>query len=219
MNTRINITVKLISVHVFTPTWNNNEGQVLNQCLCATYRGHFFILGWECAQSYEGRQIWHRLYLNETPSFRRVPQMTALYFSLNWKNTMLVRSPIPSGALPLAGVKHFCLMYTHVPSAFTSITPASSPPSHALFPQAPCCPSLFIEYIFYSATFFHLSWQLQLLWRRCTRGRGASRTPVFSLHASCSSERGPSRLKWSNREDDLDLTFGVVLLFILFKKW
>lgn len=144
---------------------------------------------------------------------------TLVFFPLNWKKTMLVRSSIPSGALPLAGVKHFCLMYTHVPSAFTSITPPSSPPSHALFPQAPCCPSLFIEYIFYPATFFHLSWQLQLLWRRCTRGCGERRTLIFSLHASCSSERGLSSLKWTNREDDLDLTFCVVLLFILFKEW
>lgn len=157
--------------------------------------------------------------VSRSPSFTSVPQITALCFSLNWKKTMLVRSSIPSSALPLTGVKHFCLMYTHVPSAFTSITPPSSPPSHALFPRAPCCPSLFIEYIFYPATFFHLSWQLQLLWRWCTRGLGARRTLVFSLHASCSSERGPSRLKWTNREDDLDLTFCVVLLFILFKEW
>lgn len=144
--------------------------------------------------------------------------MSALFFPLNWKKTMLVKSYIPSGMLPLAGVKHRCLMYTHAPSAITSIIPLSKPPSHALFPQAPCCPSLFIEYIFYSATFFHLSWQLQLLWGWCTQGCGEKRTLVFSLHASCSSERGPSRLKWTNREDDLDLTFFVVLLFILFKK-
>lgn len=163
---------------------------------------------------------WRTLYLNEvseTSLIQILPQMTGLYFSLNWKKTMLVRSSIPSGAF--TGAKHFCLMYTHVPSAFTSITPPSSPPSHALFPQAPCCPSLFIEYIFYPATFFHLSWQLQLLWRRCTRGRGETRTLVFSLHASCSSERGPSRPKWTNREDDLDRTFCGVLLLILFKEW
>lgn len=145
--------------------------------------------------------------------------MTALVPPLNWKETMLVKSYIPSGMLPLTGVKHRCLMYTHAPSTFSSIIPLSKPPSHALFPQAPCCPSLFIEYIFYSATFFHLSWQLQLLWGWCTQGHREKRTLVFSLHASCSSERGPSRLKWTNREDDLDHTFFfVVPLFILFKK-
>lgn len=137
--------------------------------------------------------------------------MTALVLPLNWKETTLVKSYIPSSMLPLAGVKHRCLMYTHAPSTFSSIIPLSKPPSHAHFPQAPCCPSLFIEYIFYSATFFHLSWQLQLLWGWCTRGHRETRTLVFSLHASCSSERGPSRLKWTNREDDLDFTF-----FLLF---
>lgn len=167
--------------------------------------------------------MWHRLgycmseWSQWNPFIQMVPQMTGLYFSLNWKKTMLVRSSIPRGAL--TGAKHFCLMYTRVPSAFTSIIPSSSLPSHAHFPQAPCCPSLFIEYIFYPATFFHLSWQLQLLWRRCTWGHGETRTLVFSLHASCSSERGPSRLKWTNREDDLDLTFCVVFLLILFKEW
>lgn len=110
---------------------------------------------------------------------------------------MLVKSYIPSGMLPLTGIKHRCLMYTHAPSTFSSIIPLSKPPSHAHFPQAPCCPSLFIEYIFYSATFFHLSWQLQLLWGWCTRGRREERTLVFSLHASRSSGRGPSRLKWT----------------------
>lgn len=133
--------------------------------------------------------------------------MTAVVLPSNWKETMLVKSYIPSSMLPLTGVEHRCLMYTHAPSTFSSIIPLSKPPSHAHFPQAPCCPSLFIEYIFYSATFFHLSWQLQLLWGWCTQGRGEKRTLVFSLHASCSSERGPSRLKWTNREDDLDFDF------------
>lgn len=44
--------------------------------------------------------------------------------------------------------------------------------SCTLSPQAPCWPMLFIEYIFYSATFFHLSWQLQLLWGLVQRGTG-----------------------------------------------
>ena len=98
--------------------------------------------GWECAQTYTGRQVWSwsSVYLNEaseTPSFRRAPQMTGLYFSLNWKKTMLVRSSIPSGSL--TGAKHFCLMYTNVPSAFTSITPPALHLMH-FFPRPHAVP-------------------------------------------------------------------------------
>lgn len=147
--------------------------------------------------------------------------MTALVPASNWKETMLVKSHIPSGTLPLTSVRHHCLMYTHAPSTFSSIIPPSKPPSHAHFPQAPCCPSLFIEYIFCPATFFHLSWQLQLLWGWCAHGgRGEKKTLVSSLHASCSSERGPSRLKWTNREDDLDrgsFFFPLFLVYIIYE--
>lgn len=48
---------------------------------------------------------------------------------------MLVKSYIPSSALPLAGVEHCCLMYTHAPSTFPSIIPLSKPLSHAHFPR------------------------------------------------------------------------------------
>lgn len=116
----------------------------------------------------------------------------------------------------LAGVKHRCLMYTHAPSTFSSIIPLSKPPSHAHFPQTPCCPSLFIEYIFYSATFFHLSCQLQLLWGWCTQGHVEMRTLVFSLHASCSTEQGPSKLKRTNRKDDIDFTSFLLLFSCLY---
>lgn len=74
------------------------------------------------------------------PPFKRIIQMTALVFPLNWKRTMLVKSYIPCGMLPLTGVKHCCLMYTHGPSAFTSIIPLSKPPSHALFPRPHAVP-------------------------------------------------------------------------------
>lgn len=47
---------------------------------------------------------------------------------------MLVKSYIPSGTLPLAAVKRCCLMYTHAPSASTSIIPLAEPPSRALLP-------------------------------------------------------------------------------------
>lgn len=100
---------------------------------------------------------------------------------------MLVKSYIPSSALPLAGVEHCCLMYTHAPSTFPSIIPLSKPLSHAHFPQAPCCPPLFIEYIFYSATFFHLSWQLQLLCRGAGGGCGGG----SSAHGGHREERHP----------------------------
>lgn len=134
---------------------------------------------------------------------------------------MLVKSYIPSGMLFLAGVNHCCLMYTHAPSTFSSIIPLSKPSSHAHFPQAPCWPALFIEYIFYSATFFHLSWQLQLLWGGAAHEATERRGP---LHFHCThhapANEGPSRLEWTNREDDLDFFFSFLFffLFILFKK-
>lgn len=72
--------------------------------------------------------------INLDAEVQRYPfrKMTAMVVSLNWKETMLVKSYIPSGMLPLTGVKHRCLMYTHAPSTFSSIIPLSKPPSHAL---------------------------------------------------------------------------------------
>lgn len=109
---------------------------------------------------------------------------------------MLVKSYIPSGMLFLAGVKHCCLMYTHAPSTFSSIIPLSKPSSHAHFPQAPCWPALFIEYIFYSATFFHLSWQLQLLWGVVrTRPRREEDPYIFTARIMLQRTRG--HLDWN----------------------
>lgn len=145
--------------------------------------------------------------------------MTGPVPPLNWKETMLVKSYIPSGMLPLTGVKHHCLMYTHAPSTFPSIIPLSKPPSHAHSPQAPCCPSLFIEYIFYSATFFHLSWQLQLLWGWCAHRAAERRGPSY-FHCTHHAPVNEGHLGWNELTgNDLDRTpLPLVLLFILFKK-
>lgn len=136
---------------------------------------------------------------------------------------MLVKSYIPSSALPLAGVEHCCLMYTHAPSTFPSIIPLSKPLSHAHFPQAPCCPPLFIEYIFYSATFFHLSWQLQLLCGvaegqgggQRTRGpqRGKAPSHFHRTHHAPASE---GHLGWNEQTLKMTQTSPFSLLFLLF---
>lgn len=139
-------------------------------------------------------------------------------FPLNWKETMLVKSYIPSGTLPIAAVKRCCLMYTHAPSAPASIIPLPEPPSRALLPlTAPCC--LLSIYWIHLLPCYIFPPELAVTSfigagdgdGRRRRGEG---TLVFSSHASCSSERRPSRAKWTNREDDLDL-FCCSLVYII----
>lgn len=148
----------------------------------------------------KGRHWWH---LCSSPS--------------NWKETMLVKSYIPSSTLPFATVKRCCLMYTHAPSASISIIPLPKPASRALLPLlAPCCPlSIYWIHLLLCNIFPPELAVTSFIeaggWCRWRRGE---RTLVFSSHASCSSERRPSRAKWTNREDDLDL-FCCSLVYII----